>query len=81
MKGTTGPNTFVGRVEHILTHVKIIDGQLCPEDFVDIKGKTYTDYKRRAEKKGMLFEISQETFNHYIDLPCYLCGKEISDTH
>ena len=81
MKGTTGPNIFVGRVEHILTHVKVIDGKLCPENFVDIKGETYTDYKRRAEKKGLLFEISQETFNHYTDLPCYLCGKEISDIH
>ena len=81
MKGTTGPNTFVGRVEHILTHLKVIDGQLSHEDFVNIKIKTYNDYKKSAEKKGIFFDISQETFNHYKDLPCYLCGKEISDIH
>jgi hypothetical protein len=81
MKGTTGPNTFVSRVEHILTHLKVIDGQLCYEDFVDIKPKTYNDYKKSADKKGIFFDISQETFNHYKDLPCYLCGKEISDIH
>jgi hypothetical protein len=81
MKGSSGPNVFVHRAEHILTNLKIIEGKLYPLEFLDIKGCIYYDYKKRAHKKGLAFEISQDTFNHYTQLPCYLCGKEVSQTH
>jgi hypothetical protein len=81
MKGSSGPNVFVHRAEHILTNLKIIQGQSYPDDFLHFSGSSYSAYKARAEKKDLPFEISQETFTHYTDLPCYLCGKEISETH
>jgi hypothetical protein len=81
MKGSSGPNVFVHRAEHILTNLKIIEGELYPSEFLDIKGCIYYDYKKRAHKKELAFEISQDTFNHYTQLPCYLCGKEVSQTH
>jgi hypothetical protein len=81
MKGYSGPNVFVHRSEHILTNLKIIEGKLYPSEFLDIIACTYSRYKYRADKKGLAFEISQDTFNHYTHLPCYLCGKEVSQTH
>jgi hypothetical protein len=81
MKGTSGPNVFVHRAEHILTKLKIIQGEAYPNEFLDFNGCTYSSYKARAERKELPFEISQETFTHYIDLPCYLCGKEVTDLH
>jgi len=81
MKGSSGPNVFVHRAEHILTNLKIIQGQSYPDDFLNFSGCTYSAYKARAEKKELPFDISQETFTHYTDLPCYLCGKEVSDAH
>jgi hypothetical protein len=81
LKGSSGPNVFVRRVEHVLTNLKIIQGQSYHDHFLDFKGCPYSEYKTRAERKELPFEISQETFQHYKDLPCYLCGKEVSDTH
>lgn len=81
MKGSSGPNVFVHRAEHILTNLKIIQGQSYPDDFLNFSGSSYSAYNDRAEKKELPFEISKETFSHYTDLPCYLCGKEVSDTH
>ena len=81
MKGSSGPNVFVHRAEHILTNLKIIQGQSYPDDFLNFSGCPYSAYKDRAEKKELPFDISKETFSHYTDLPCYLCGKEVSDTH
>ena len=81
MKGSSGPNVFIHRAEHILTNLKIIEGERYPSEFLDIKGTTYSEYKTRAEKKELPFEISKETFTHYTVLQCYLCGKEVSDTH
>jgi len=81
MKGSSGPNVFVHRAEHILTNLKIIQGQSYSDEFLNFSGCSYSSYKARAEKKELPFEISQETFNHYTSLSCYLCGKELSDTH
>ena len=81
MKGSSGPNVFVHRVEHVLTNLKVIEGKKYSDDFLDFKGCPYSEYKTRAEKKELPFEISQETFQQYKDLPCYLCGKEVSDRH
>ena len=81
MKGSSGPNVFVHRVEHVLTNLKVIEGKKYSDDFLDFKGCPYSEYKTRAERKELPFEISQETFQQYKDLPCYLCGKEVSDRH
>ena len=81
MKGSVGPNIFVHRVEHILTNLKLVQGKLYPEDFCDAVGSNYSKYKNRAEKKGLEFEISKDSFAIKRCDPCYLCGKLHSDTH
>lgn len=81
MKGTTGPNIFVHRVEHILTHLKLIEGNLYPDEFENIIGTHYTIYKYRAKSKNIEFEISENLFMIKRLECCYICGKKSSDKH
>ena len=81
MKGTCGPIIFIHRTEHILTHLKFIEGTLYPFEFLDAKGCTYSQYKDRANKKNINFEISENLFYCKRQESCYLCGKEENETH
>lgn len=81
MKGSSGPNVFVHRGEHILTYLGIIDGNLYPLEFSEAKGLDYNSYKSRAIKKNIPFELTEEMFYSTREKCCYLCGKEESDTH
>jgi len=81
MKSSLCPNVFVHRLEHILTHLKMVQGKLYPQDFSNINGVSYSNYKSRANEKGLPFEVSKETFEQKRKEPCYLCGKRESDSH
>ena len=81
MKGCLGPTIFINRVEHIMTHLKIFQGKLHPEDFKDVVNVNFSDYKIRANKKDLDFDLSKSFFNDKIKEPCYLCGKNKTDTH
>ena len=81
MKGTTSPTIFVHRAEHILTYLKLKDGQLYPNDFIDVKGVNYDKYSYRANAKRLPFEITKEFFQLKTSEPCYLCGKETNEDH
>lgn len=81
MKGCLGPTIFINRVEHMTTHLKLFKGNLHPEDFKDIVSVNYTDYKSRANRKDLEFNLSKSFFNEKIKEPCYLCDKKISQTH
>ena len=81
MKGCLGPTIFINRIEHITTHLKIFQGNLHPEDFKDIANVNYNDYKSRANRKDLDFDLSKSLFNEKIKEPCYLCGKNISINH
>ena len=81
MKGCLGPTIFINRVEHISTHLKLFQGNLHLEDFKNITNVNYSDYKLRANRKELEFDLSKSFFNEKIKEPCYLCGKQISTTH
>lgn len=81
MKGSLGPNVFIHRVEHMLTHLHIVQGNLYPSEFSDTKGLSYSNYSGRANKKMLDFEISEGVFYSKREETCYLCGKEKSDIH
>ena len=81
MKGSLGSNVFVRRVEHILTNLTLIEGNLYPDDFANVKGRTYNDYKHTAKDKKIEFIISDESFYLKRNKPCYLCAKETDNTH
>jgi hypothetical protein len=81
MKGSLGPNIFVHRVEHILTHLEIVQGKLYPEEFSNSKSRPYSEYVRRALSKNLIFEVPESVFTSKREEPCYLCGKEKSESH
>jgi len=81
MKGTTGQNIFIQRVEHILTYLKIVDGSLFPDVFANFKGSSYSRYMFRGKEKDIEFTIDKEYFTTETNKPCYLCGKKPDDLH
>jgi len=81
MKGSLGPIIFVHRVEHILTYLKLIQGKMYPDEFANVITVSYNDYKKRAKKKELSFEFTEEAFTIKCKMSCYLCGKETHDTH
>jgi hypothetical protein len=81
MKGTMGPNIFVHRAEHILTHLQIVQGNLYPQEFSDTKSVSYSNYIRGALDRNLDFKIDEELFSTKIKESCYLCGKDKTETH
>jgi hypothetical protein len=81
MKGCLSPMIFVHRAEHILTYLKLEDGQLYPIEFSDTKGCSYSQYKNRSIRKKFDFTLSEELFYSIQERPCYLCGKEQTNIH
>jgi hypothetical protein len=81
MKGSLGPNIFVHRVEHILTHLQKVQGKLYPEEFSDSKSRPYSEYVRRAISKNLMFEVPECLFDSKREMPCYICGKDKSEKH
>jgi hypothetical protein len=81
MKGTTSPTIFVHRAEHILTYLKLKDGQLYPNDFIEVKGVSFAGYKHCADKRKIPFEIKHDFFQVKRSGSCYLCGKEQTEHH
>jgi hypothetical protein len=49
--------------------------------FVDGSCSSYSDYKIRALKKNLQFELTNEQYSKMIKMPCYLCSKSASNTH
>lgn len=75
-------DVFVKRVQHILSHSNYIECQYNYSDsFSNYTGTPYSSYKRRAEKRSLPFEISEEFFMSITGQPCYLCGKKTSHNH
>jgi hypothetical protein len=81
MKGTLSSDTFLKRVEHILTYQGYIKGKLYPECFANHGGSNYSDYKYRANKIQKEFELTQEDFIEIISKKCYICGKKTDNYH
>ena len=43
----------------------------------DTVERRYTEYKSRAKRKNILFELTLEDFILFWQKPCYYCGDEI----
>jgi hypothetical protein len=81
MKASLSVDAFLGRVEHILTHNRRINGRLFPEMFPDYTSGAYAHYKNRASKKNLDFALSQDEYLRLITQDCYLCGKNSNSQH
>jgi hypothetical protein len=80
MKGCLDKDIFIQRVEHISTYNKFVDGKLYPNAFQNYT-PLYSSYMNSAEKKGFIFDISEELFDTITSCPCYMCGKISTREH
>jgi hypothetical protein len=82
MKGALDNITFLQRVEHILKrNTMITGGNYYPDAFQNHQSASYSEYKKRAEQKGLAFELSVEDFDKLILENCYICGKKTDENH
>jgi hypothetical protein len=81
MKGSLSPSVFVHRVEHMLTYLHLVEGNLYASEFENSTNASYHEYKKRATQKSLAFELSEEQFSSIVNQPCYLCGKETINIH
>jgi hypothetical protein len=80
MKKALDTRTFIERCMHIsLCHGD--KGNLHPSCWVNRMRGNYTDYKQRALKKGLDFELSNNEFVELSSRPCYYCKKENEKKH
>jgi hypothetical protein len=83
MKGSLDSATFIKRTRHIRSFLKNDTNtqQKYPECFPDAKCVSYASYRSRAEKKELEFAITHDDYKSIIQQPCYLCGKESTETN
>jgi hypothetical protein len=55
-----------------------IESQWKPAEDI-VARKVYADYKRRAERKGVSFDLSREVFKTLMYQPCFYCNEEGSN--
>jgi hypothetical protein len=81
MKGQLLHDIFLKHIEHILIHLKIIEGNVNEDTIQDYSGCSYNTYKKRAIAKQMSFEITEQEFASIVCKECYMCGKSNTLTH
>ena len=79
MKCSLSADVFLKRIEHILTYNNKINGRYFPEEYSSYSAASYNEYKRRANNKSLLFELTNDEYVELIAGNCYLCGRDGSD--
>ena len=80
MKKCLDKQTFLQRIEHIMTYNKFVKGRLFPDAFRDYN-PTFASYVDKCNKKDISFDITEYEFNECVKKNCYLCGKVNTITH
>jgi hypothetical protein len=82
MKKSLNEDIFLERVEHILKYNNLIqDGIYYPDAFANHFSVNYDGYKKKANLKQFVFQLTTEQFYNIINNPCYICGKLPSPLH
>ena len=79
MKKTTESTIFIKKAIHIDTYNRE-KVRLYPEIFSDHKYIHYCTYNRRSLERYNI-EINKQYYDNIVIQPCYLCGKENTETH
>ena len=79
MKCSLSVDVFLKRLEHILTYNNKIKGRYFPEEYSSYSAASYNEYKRRADNKSLLFEITNDEYVELLANNCYLCGRDGGD--
>jgi len=79
MKCSLSADVFLKRIEHILTYNNKINGRYFHEEYSSYSAASYNEYKRRANNKSLLFELTNDEYVELIAGNCYLCGRDGSE--
>jgi hypothetical protein len=72
---------FIFMCNHILTYLGIVTGNTFYDAIDDSRSGPFIKYLHSAKKRGYTFELDEHNFITIKSNPCYLCGKQNSDTH
>lgn len=83
MKGAVDNISFLQKIEHILSHNKLIfPKHFYSHLFMDQKGTKYETYKNTNQNQRQYeFTLTEEQYYNLINECCYICGKQPSLTH
>lgn len=82
MKNSLDDNIFILKAQHITTYLNYaLHERLIPEIFNNYKGCDYSNYKNRASKKNIKFELSEIEFKDICNKCCIYCGKKNTEIH
>ena len=81
LKRIDNVETFLKRVEHILTYNNKIQGSPSPELFSNHSQVSYSIYIKAAKQRFIEFQLTEEQFQNIIANDCYICGKLQSIIH
>ena len=74
MKSTYNQELFLQICEHVATYNELYDGIINFDILNNTKNSRYSEYKRCAEKRNILFNLSKFKFIKLISNTCYYCG-------
>lgn len=72
-------DTFLQKIEHILTFNNLIEGNLY--QFSNDSHKNYQSKVMDANSRSIYIDISEEQFDEISKKPCYICGKKTNEIH
>lgn len=83
MKKSLDAHTFVERCIHIATcfDSSEIKQTKFPSAWKQSNSSSFNDYKRRANKKALNFDITKEDYQNLVQNKCYYCHRESNESH
>lgn len=81
IKGCIDIDVFFKRCEHILTNLKLINGDLHNDVYNKTISMTHAGYQNYAQRKHIHFNITEDDFNNIVIKNCYLCGTPTHNSH
>ncbi|AKI80156.1 hypothetical protein QJ850_gp543 [Acanthamoeba polyphaga mimivirus] len=81
MKNTLNVETFIVMCMTIANYFKYYRTDIFVNVFNNYKSASYNNYKNRALKKDLEFQLSNKEFKELQQKFCYLCGRKSNNEH
>jgi hypothetical protein len=81
IKKCLDPQTFVNRCVHIASCHGYTSAALYPQSWPNTYPVAMSEYKSRAKKKHLSFDLTRDDYKRLINTPCHYCQREITETN
>jgi hypothetical protein len=79
IKNTINMATFILMCVHIATASGYYKTRLFPQVFNEYSKRNYNTYKKGAEERKLVFDLSNEDFENLTNDKCYICDRDPDD--